>query len=285
MKNKSLRLLLIFLLIVLSFYFDGSSCADADAKGFRIVTLSPSIAEIICELGMCNFIVGVSEYTDSPKVLTKLPKVGSYDKPNLEKIVSLNPTIVFGERNLHYKVLKSLNELGIKAVGVDAISSIADIKMVYTVIGSELGIKQKAQKSFYRLIEAIKNLAKRLPNNLPRCLVIVWPNPLIVAGADSYIADLFSFMKIPYAGSTIKGAFPKINIETLIAINPQLIFVPCEHGQADLVKEVEDTFVKAGINLAKVKIVSVDADVFFRPGPKIKEAASIIVDTILNVWD
>ena len=61
----------------------------------RIVSLLPSLAETVCELGHCQRLVGVDRYSTFPASLTKLPQVGGGLDPNIELIVALRPDVVW----------------------------------------------------------------------------------------------------------------------------------------------------------------------------------------------
>ena len=96
-------------LIFLTFSLHGSE---------RIIALAPSISEIVFALGKGNELVGVSEYASYPKAVTKITQVGGYTNPSLEKIFSLNPSLVIGQT--HYnKTLQQLNKLGIKTLSLE----------------------------------------------------------------------------------------------------------------------------------------------------------------------
>ncbi|MBA4263323.1 MAG: ABC transporter substrate-binding protein, partial [Comamonadaceae bacterium] len=60
----------------------------------RIVSLLPSLAETVCELGHCQRLVGVDRYTNWPESLKTLPRVGGGLDPNIEQIVALRPDVV-----------------------------------------------------------------------------------------------------------------------------------------------------------------------------------------------
>ena len=60
----------------------------------RIISVSPSVTEIIGIINADSMLVGVSLYSYCPASVKSLPKVGSYVKPNIEQIISLNPDLV-----------------------------------------------------------------------------------------------------------------------------------------------------------------------------------------------
>src|SRR5215475_11478098 len=84
MRTCSSRLILAFVALACS----------AAAQPRRIVSTSPSITETLFALGLGPRVVGVSEHCRYPEAVTKLPKVGTFLRPNAEAIASLRPDLV-----------------------------------------------------------------------------------------------------------------------------------------------------------------------------------------------
>ncbi|MEA1918176.1 MAG: helical backbone metal receptor, partial [Campylobacterota bacterium] len=81
----------------------------------RVVSLSPSITEILFALNKGEDIVATSEFSLYPNEATALPKIGSYTNPNIEKIISYEPTLVIGQE-FHKKSLQESKRFGIKSI-------------------------------------------------------------------------------------------------------------------------------------------------------------------------
>lgn len=116
--------------------FPASSCGvelQTDAK--RVVSLSPAATEIICELGFKSRLVGISNYCDYPEGLS-LPKVGSTENPDLDKIKELAPDAVFA--------LSALSERDAYALGQEGIA----------VLTPEVPASMEAYSALYREISA-----------------------------------------------------------------------------------------------------------------------------------
>ena len=70
----------------------------------RIISLASSNTEILYALGLEDRIVGLDQYSDYPPETKNKPKVGSYTKPDLEKIVALEPDLVVAT-GIHVKAI------------------------------------------------------------------------------------------------------------------------------------------------------------------------------------
>ena len=124
----------------------------------RIIALSPAINEIIFALNAGEQVVANTDYALFPEVSKALPKVGGYFSPNLEKIISLKPTIVIMQNNNHKLSLK-LKRLGIKSkvIKIDKLESINSAIL-------EIGLLLKKEKEAKKIVENINLKRSKLKN-------------------------------------------------------------------------------------------------------------------------
>ena len=126
---------IIIIVLTVFFLYSSASAANPAASPKRIVSLAPSMTEIMFALGLGEKIVGVTTFCDYPEEAKKKPKIGGMSNPSLEAVLSLKPDIVvmttdgnpkeFADRleSLHIKTFIStarrLNQLsdGIKELG------------------------------------------------------------------------------------------------------------------------------------------------------------------------
>ena len=101
----------------------------------RIISLSPSITEIIYALGAFDKLVGVSMYTDFPPEAESLPKVGGWINPNMEAILQLNPDLVIVLEDQRKIFGNKLTKLGLNLLSVDSNQSISHITNSIIEIG------------------------------------------------------------------------------------------------------------------------------------------------------
>jgi iron complex transport system substrate-binding protein len=90
----------------------------------RIVSLLPSLTEIVCELGACERLVGVDRYSNHPAWVKSLPNLGGLDDINVEAVLALRPDVVLVAPSS--RVSDRLQALGLKVVTLEATSS-ADV--------------------------------------------------------------------------------------------------------------------------------------------------------------
>lgn len=199
----------------------------------RVVSLAPSLTETVYALGAQDLLVGDTDYCDYPPEAQDKPKVGGTKNPNLEAIVALHPDLVLVTKNLNrLETVAALEELGIPSYAtdphtVDAI--IASTEHLATLLGaSESGasLTTDLQRQLFDLQERLTN------SSLTPVLFVVWTQPLISIGRDTFIADA---LRHAGAVSIIDSAqnWPQVNLEEVVRLQPAfIIFVESHSGAA-----------------------------------------------------
>ena len=85
----------------------------------RIVSLAPSVTECLFALGAGKWVVGVTKYCSWPEEVSKIPKIGDFSRPSVEKIVSLKPGLVVAAKGNDLKVLARLKSFRIPVFATD----------------------------------------------------------------------------------------------------------------------------------------------------------------------
>jgi iron complex transport system substrate-binding protein len=200
----------------------------AQTKPQRIVSTAPSITETLFALGIGDKVVGVSQFCNYPPEVRKLPKVGSYIKPDAEAIARLAPDLVVLERNSG-ELTARLNTLHIAFIEVPH-TTLEDIFAEVQIIGKAAGVPDRSASLVAEIkssLDAIQSRAKTMPS--PRVLVIVdrqqgTLNNLIAVGPGNYVNQILQI-----AGGTNVLAksgvpqYPRISLETVLRENPDVI--------------------------------------------------------------
>src|SRR4051794_31496935 len=120
--------------------------AAAFAQPARIVSTSPSLTETLFALGLGDRVVGVSSYCHYPPAVLRLPKIGSFIKPDPEKIAQLRPDLVIIQKAKSPQPLAGrMAALGIKYVEVEP-GSLAEVYSTIQDIGRATGSPDRAAK-------------------------------------------------------------------------------------------------------------------------------------------
>ena len=191
----------------------------------RIISLSPSITEIIYALKKGDQLVGTSSYSLYPKEAMTLPIVGGYENPNIEKILALRPTLVIGQ-TYNREILDKLNRFNIKTIKLN-LKRLGSIKESILTLGELLDAKN-AQALVDDINNAIKS-TKRVKR--PHSVMIVYGlredlrSGNYIAGHNIFFEDIIHECGHTNAYNNDFLDQPVLSYENIIAINPDQIII------------------------------------------------------------
>jgi ABC-type Fe3+-hydroxamate transport system substrate-binding protein len=203
----------------------------------RIVSLVPSVTELLVEWGLATRLAGRTTFCVEPRwIRATVPSVGGTKTPDLPRIVSLRPDLVILERDENTReAAEALAAAGLKLLVLE-IRSLKDCLKAYRELGDAVGRPGAGRER----AEALEALLKGRPRKGPRTLTLVWKDPWMSAGPDTYVADM-----VRQAGLTPIGPerYPTLTDADLAALDPEVILLPDEpyrftaRHQAELQKQ------------------------------------------------
>jgi iron complex transport system substrate-binding protein len=227
----------------------------------RIVALSPAINEIIFALDGGEKIIGNTDYCRYPVESNKIPKVGGYFSPSLEKIVVLQPDIVIMQEN-NLAMADKLRKLGVKTM-VIKIDTIDSIKKAIVSLGSLLGKKEKSLlivKKIDQSLAGLKGIVKSKKILIPIGYHTEFSKEIFVAGQNLYFDDIIEASGNTNALQRSEKGQPVLNLEKILKLNPDIVII-----LAPLMREKKFTkealiapWLQLPINAAKTKSVFVE---------------------------
>ena len=242
----------------------------------RIVSLLPSLAETVCELGQCQRLVGVDRYSNHPASVRALPKTGGGIDPNIEAVVALRPELVLAATSS--RGLARLEALGLKVLALEPRSAV-DAQRVMGVLGQVLEVPD-AQR-IWRAIDAGVNAAAQTLPPQARQLRVYYEVSAggYAAGPQSFIGELMSRLGVQNVVGPELGPFPRINPEFVVRANPDLIMIG-KRNEAGLQQRPGWAAMRV-LREQRVCVFSADeSDVLVRPGPRMAEAARLMARCI-----
>ena len=238
----------------------------------RVVSLLPSLTESVCALGKCGALVGIDRFSNWPKSIQGLPKLGGMGDVNIERIVQLKPDVVLLEKAS--PVIARLNGLGIRAFALD-IKSMSDEERALQKLDVVFGTSESArvwnqiQKEIMRANKQLSLLQKNI-----RVYFEVNPAPF-AAGRTSFIGEILTQLGLINIIPESLGSFPKINPEFVVQAKPEVILLS-DSTTVDIQKRPGWSSVPAVSNNRICVFTSEQNDILVRPGPRMGEAALII---------
>ena len=242
----------------------------------RIVSLLPSLAETVCQLGHCGRLVGVDRYTNYPASLQKLPQVGGGLDPNIEAIVALKPDVVLMAKSS--RAHERLEALGLKVVALEP-KTYADVQRVTLTLGQLLAVPD-AQRVWRAIDAGVSAAAQSLPEQVRGTRVYFEVNQGPYAASEaSFIGETLIRLGVKNIVPAKLGPFPKLNPEYIVRANPDLIMVG--QSSADGLTQRPGWHSIRAVRERRVCIFPAEqANVLVRPGPRMAEAARLMAQCL-----
>lgn len=236
----------------------------------RLVSLAPSVTEILYAIGLGDRVVGVTEFCDYPLDARTKPKVG-YARPNIESIVALHPDLVLAPSAfLRPDMLTKLEQLKI-ATFISEPQRVEDLATQIQMVGRMLNRSESADRVAAELRHQLTELnAKTAGLSRPRVLYVLNSQPLITVGPGSFIHQLIEMAGGANVAARAASPYPRLSIEEVLAQDPQMIIFPV--GSSEGIPPEEQVLWRRWNTMTAVKMGSfyrIGSDLLNRPGPRI----------------
>lgn len=238
----------------------------------RVISLAPSMTEIIFEAGGGGKLVGVTTYCDFPKEVGSIEKIGDTQTPNIERIIALDPDVVFVSTASQLQAFMSALEQRSIAVFVVNVRSFDDLYRSLKVVGEILGTEEVALANVVNLSgreSFIMHRRLRDPEigKAPRVFVQISNEPLFTIGKDSFLTEVVSKAGGESVTKDVPSGYPKLSKETASAMNPDVIILSdSEDNRKANALFKNSNAVKNG------RVYRINADIISRPGPRLVDA-------------
>ena len=203
---------------------DEGNLVRLDKPAERIISLAPSLTELVYAAGAGARLIGVVEYSDYPTSADSLPVVGRFDGLDIERILELKPDLIVawqsGNPKSSITQLKNLN-LEVYVAEPKNLSSIAShIEKLSVLTGTE-SRAQIAIQEFNRIYGELK----REYNNRSKVEVFyqLWDRPIITVGGNELINDIIELCGGENIFGDLPQLAPKIDQESVLIRNPKVI--------------------------------------------------------------
>ena len=192
----------------------------------RVVSLAPSLSEIVAELGAADLLVGVLDGGERPPALAKLPSVGHYGQLDMERLLSLKPDLILlWPGSVGPAQREQLQRLNIP-VYVAEPHSLEQLTTQVQAIAEQLGRPQAGRMLADKLRQRLVELRQRYRRTEPlRAFYQVWNQPLYTVGGGQIISDALQVCGARNVFDDLKLPAPQVSVESVLQRNPEVILV------------------------------------------------------------
>ena len=257
----------------------GSAAAEPPVE--RVISLNPSLTEIVVALGATGSLVAVDSASQRQRAeLAALPSVGGLFDPSLEAVVSLRPDLVVLVPSVEQQdFYDRLVELGVPTVRFENLR-FEEVLDNIQVLGGLVGREAKAA-SRVAAIRATRDAVERAVSEKQRvrCLIVLQHDPIFVVGAESFLDEQVTTAGCDNLGRELGGGYPRASLEWVIAAAPEVILEASPIVQGE---EVGDFWQRlpAIPAVASGRVQPIDAQVVTMPGPALDHALRLLAGAL-----
>jgi len=245
------------------------------AEPRRIVSIGPSMTDIVVALGRADRLVGVTRFDDAPEVRA-VERVGGFLDPSIEAVVALRPDLVLWLTDGGaMPAVSKIAELGVPVLAIPVVG-LADVLAACRAVGQALGDPRGGERltsGLEAFIARTRARAQGLPTR--RVLFIVGRDPLVVAGPGSYPDEL---LRVVGARNVVGGtvAWPVFPVERAAALDPDVVVDAAinERGSGT------DRALSAIPAVRRGAIRLLPNDDALRPGPRLTSALDALLAAV-----
>ena len=240
----------------------------------RVVSLAPNLTETLYALGLSDRLAADTDYCDVPTEAKTKPHVGAPLNPSIEAIVALHPDLVFATTSINRRdTVDALARLHIAVYATDPHTIRAMIDS-FGRMADLVGAPEKGRTLVAKLDATLDSLHARLADlPLVHVLFVVWLDPLITIGQNTFIADALRWAGAESVVLSHRN-WPQLNFEEAVRLQPDYIVLAESHtGEGS--RTLEDLRGRAAwrdlraVQLGHVAIISEEID---RPAPGLIDA-------------
>ncbi len=189
----------------------------------RIISLVPSITEYLVDLGLGQKLVGRTRFCTRPhEGLQHVEIIGGTKNFDVEKIRSLRPDLIIGNREENYK--EGINELA--EFSPVWMSDIVDLDHNYEMMEALGLLTGKAHEASLWIQRVRENFRKYYKRYSGRVLYLIWRKPYMAAGRDTFINHIINYLG--FENAVLQKRYPEIDPYILEQLNPDQVFLSSE---------------------------------------------------------
>jgi iron complex transport system substrate-binding protein len=279
--NRKTRLLLAPALIA-ACWLGASAGADQPeppAPAFRVVSMNPSLTQMLIAFDAEQVLVGVDEFSANLEpAVAELPRVGGFFNPSLEAVVALEPDLVVLVPSVQQRDFQSrLGELGIEVIELASIT-LEELLESMQILGDRVGRSNEARERVAAIRSTWSEIARESALRPRRSAVLVLQrDPLYLVGGGSYLSSMLNAAGLDNVAAEYSDSYPRVSLEWLIASRPQVII----DSSADPVPAVDHWSRWASIPaVANGRVIGVPQGLVTLPGPYLDRSLRAMVAAI-----
>lgn len=257
----------------------------------RVVTLAPSLTELVFAAGAGQTIVAVDSSSDFPAAARAIPRIGDVARIDVERLLALQPDLVVVWH--HGNTTRELDQL--EAAGIRLFrlgpQRLDDVVRAIERLGELLGTEATARPAAAALRQRLEALRARHASAPPvRVFYQVWSSPLMTVSRRQIVSEVIELCGGRNAFAELAPLVPQVAIESVLAADPEAIFTADERGGTALLRREVGAPAFAAWRrhprLAAVRgrwLYVLNGDAISRQGPRIVDGTAAVCGALDEV--
>ncbi len=190
----------------------------------RVISLAPSLSEIMLELDASDLLVGVLDGGERPAALAGVPSVGRVGQLEMESLLELQPTLVLlWPDSISRAQRDQLTQFGIPVL-VAQPTSLAQLANQFAVIGQRVGRSEQGQALQRQFNQGLDQLRQRYRREPPLDVFYqIWNRPLYTLGGPQIIGEAIEICGGRNVFADLQLPAPQVSVESVLSRNPDVI--------------------------------------------------------------
>ena len=204
---------------------DVGRALSLDGPPRRVVSLVPSLTELVCALGRADRLVGVTRYCTEPaEVVAALPKLGGTKNPDIDAIVRLAPDLVLvNAEETRREDFQSLTSAGLTVL-VSFPRTLEEAEQAIERVGRALDAEAPANAL---VAEIVALRGEATPRRL-RVFCPIWRKPWMSFNRDTYVHDLLHCAGGENVCAECPERYPVVALHAIAHADPEIVLLPDE---------------------------------------------------------
>ena len=245
----------------------------------RIVSLSPSLTELVYELGFGRYLVGRSSACDFPDEVKKVTPIGAFGRPNLEVLKGVRAQVLLTTDLENPSYSQAIEQMGVRVLLLPC-ESWNELMQAAGKLCEVMG-RPETGRQWIQSMEQRRSVLRQQTESFwahrqrPGVYIEVWGDPVTTVGGDTFLSDIVQLAGGRNIGSELKIRYPHVSAEWIIAENPDVILCAYMMPSASPVKAIAQRPGWGRMKAVARNAICADIppDLLLRPGPRMIDGA------------
>lgn len=265
--------------------------AQGEALRPRVVSLAPSLTELIFDLGLEAHLVGRSSACDYPPEAGAVPVAGAFGRPNLEQVRGLRADLVVATDLERPGLMQALRNAGVEGILLPC-ESWDELMEAASHVAEALG-QPEAGRIWREDMEARRRrLEERVDvffesRERPRVYVEIWGRPPTTVGADTFLHDMVTLAGGINLAGALRGRYLYVSSEWVIREDPDVILLAYMLSEKRPAENVRSRKGWSSVRAVRSDAMcdAIHPDWLLRPGPRLIQGAEALADWLMGIYD